>query len=66
MTKRVMVVPTPSPQVTALSDSEKAEALGGSLQTHFQPVTGPSVPAVIEMNDVAQMSYFMTPAANPS
>ena len=33
----------------SLSDSEKAEALAESLQTQFQPVTDPSVLAVIEM-----------------
>ena len=62
MTKRVMRVPTPPPLVTpgriALSDSEKAEALADSLETQFQPVTDPSVPAVIEMVDVELGSYF--------
>jgi hypothetical protein len=37
----------------ARSDSEKAEALADNLETQFQPVTNPSVPAVIEMLDVA-------------
>jgi len=67
-----MRVPTPpSPLVTpggggiALSDSEKAEALADSLKTHFQPLTDPSVPAVIEMVDVALRSYFLTPAGEP-
>ena len=70
MTKRVMRVPTPSPPplVTpggiALSDSETAEALD-NLEAQFQPVTDPSVPAVIEMADVALRSYFMTPASEP-
>jgi hypothetical protein len=54
MTKRMMRVPTPSshlvtPGGIALSDSEKAEALADSLETQFQPVADPSVPAVIEM-----------------
>jgi hypothetical protein len=47
LTKRVMTVPTPSrplvtPAGTALSDSEKAEAIADSLGTQFQPVTDPS------------------------
>ena len=49
----------------ALSDSEKAEALADSLETQFQPVTDHSVPTVIEMDDVALRSYFMTPASEP-
>ena len=58
MTKRLMRVPTPSPPLVtpggfALSDSEKAEALADNLETQFQPVTDPSVTAVIEMVDVA-------------
>jgi len=67
MTKRVMRVPTSSPpwspRVTALSDSKKAEALAGILETQFQPVADPSVPAVIEMVDVALRSYILTPAS---
>ena len=46
-----------------LSDSEKAEALADSLETQFQPVIDPSVPAVIEMVDVALRCYFLTPAS---
>ena len=70
MTKRVIRIPTLSlPLVTlgaiALLDSEKAEALADNLDTKFQPVTDPSVPAVIEMVDVALRSYFMTPAREP-
>jgi hypothetical protein len=70
LTKRVMRVPTPSPPLVtpggiALSDSEKAEALADNLETQFQPVTDPSVPAVIEMVDVALRSYFLTPASEP-
>ena len=58
MTKRVMRFPTPSPPLVtpgglALSDSEKAEAPAFSLEAQFQPVTVPSVRAVIEMVDVA-------------
>ena len=68
MTKRVMRVPTPSPPLVttggiALSDSEKAEALADSLEGQFQPVTVPSVSAVIEMVDVALESYLQTPAS---
>jgi hypothetical protein len=70
MTKRVMRVPTPSPSLVtpggiAVSDSEKAEALADTLETQFQPVADPSVPAVIEMVDVALKSYFQVPASEP-
>ena len=45
-----------SPMVTtggiASSESDKAD----NLETHVQPVTDPSVPAVIEMVDVAHRS----------
>ena len=63
MTKRVMRVPTPYPPLVtpggiALSNSEKAEGLADNLETQFQPVTDPSVPAVIEMVDVELSSYF--------
>jgi len=49
----------------ALSDSEKAEAIADNLDTQFQPVTDPSVPAVTEKVNVALRSYFMTPASEP-
>jgi hypothetical protein len=67
MTKRVIRFPTPSPPLVtlggiAVSDSEKAEALDGSLKTQFQPVTFPSVSAIIEMVDVALRSCFLTHA----
>jgi len=71
MTKRVMRFPTPSPPppVTsrgiALSYSEKAEALAENLEAQFQPVTDPSVPAVIEKVGVALRSYFLSPASEP-
>jgi hypothetical protein len=67
-----MRIPTPSPTTPtprsprggiALSESEKADALADSLETQFQPVTDSSVPAVIEMVDVALKSCFMTPAS---
>jgi len=65
-----MRVPTPSPPLVtpeglALSDSEKAEAFADSLEAQFQPVTFPSVPAVIEIVDVALESYLQTPASEP-
>jgi hypothetical protein len=70
MTKRVMRVPTPSPPLVtpggiALSDPEKAEALADNLETQFQPVTDPSVPAVIEAVNAGLGSYFMAPASEP-
>jgi hypothetical protein len=70
MTKRLMRVPTPSPPLVtpggiAISDSEKAEALADTLETQFQPVADPSVPAVIEMVDVGLKSYFQAPASEP-
>ena len=70
MTERVMRFPTPSPPLVtpgelALSDSEKAEALVDSLEAQFQPVTVPSVPAVIETVDVALELYLQTPASEP-
>jgi hypothetical protein len=54
-----------SPRGVALSDSEMAESLSDSMETQFQPVPDPSVPAVIEMVDVALRSYFMTTASEP-
>ena len=63
----MMRFPTPSPPGNpggiALSESEKVEALADNLETQFQQVTDPSVPAVIEMVDVALTSYFLTPAS---
>ena len=66
-----MRVPTPSPTLVtpggiALSDSEKAEALDDSLETQFQPVTDPSVRAVIEMVDVELGTTLWRLSANPS
>jgi hypothetical protein len=59
------VSPLVTPGGIALSDSEKAEALAHNLETQFQPVTGPSLPAVIEMVNVGLRSYFMAPATEP-
>jgi hypothetical protein len=54
ITKRVMRVPTHSPPLQvpgglALSDSEKAEDLDGSLEAQFRAMNYPSDPADIEM-----------------
>ena len=67
----MMRVPIPSPPPghpggIALSDSEKAEALADNLETQFQPVTDPSVSAVIEMVDLGLRSYLMAPASEPN
>jgi len=48
-----------------LSETEEAEALPDSRETQLQPVTDPSVPAVIEMVDPALRSYFLTRACEP-
>jgi hypothetical protein len=57
------VSPLVTPGGIALSDSEKAEALADSLETQFQPVTDPSVAAVLEMFDGALLSYFLSSAS---
>ena len=49
----------------ALSHSEKAEALAYNLETQFQPLTDPTVPAVIEMVDVVLRSYVLSSASEP-
>jgi hypothetical protein len=59
------ISPLVTPGGIALSVSEKAEALADSLEAQFQPATVPSVPAVIEMVDLAVESYFQTPASEP-
>jgi hypothetical protein len=69
MTKRVMRGTTPSPLVPqgeSLSDSEKGEALADNLETQFQPVTGPLLPAVIETVGVGLRYYFKVPASEPN
>jgi hypothetical protein len=68
MTKRVMRIPTPSaplltPGGLALSDAGKTEALADSLEAQYQPVSAPSVSAVIEMDVLELESYFQTPAS---
>ena len=68
MTKRVMRVHTPSPPLVTPGESlysEKTEALADNLETQFQPVTDPSVPAVIEMVDLGLWSYLIAPASEP-
>jgi hypothetical protein len=69
MTKRVMRVTTPTPPLVTpwgltLSDTEKAEALAGSVEAEFQPVTDPSDPAVIETVDVVCERTPISPQAN--
>jgi hypothetical protein len=63
----VMRFPTPlSPGHTgriALLESQKPEALADSTETQLVPVSYPSVPAVIVMDDVALMPYFLVPAS---
>jgi len=49
----------------ALSDSQKAEALVGSLEAQFQPVNDPSVPAVIEVVNKEMRAYSFAPASEP-
>jgi hypothetical protein len=62
-----MIAPTPTSLVTpggiSLSYSEKAETLADSMEAQSQTDTVHSVPAVIEMVDVAKESYFQTPAS---
>ena len=43
----------------------KTWRLPAKQNSQFQPVTVPSVPAVIEMVDVALESYLQTPASEP-
>lgn len=50
---------------TALSDSQKTEALAGSLEAQFQPVNEPSLPAVIEVVDEVMRAYLFAPASEP-
>jgi len=59
------IYPPGRPRGIALSDSEKAEALADNLEAQIQPVADPSIPAVIENVDVAQRSYFLSPASEP-
>jgi hypothetical protein len=45
-----------TPRVIATSDSQKAEAIADNLETQFQPVTDPSLPAGIEPANVGLRS----------
>jgi hypothetical protein len=60
------IFPLHSPGGKAHSDSEKAEIRNHSLDTQIQLVTDLSVPAVIEMVDVALRSYILTPDNEPN
>jgi hypothetical protein len=69
-TKRVMRVPTASPpwslQEETLSRILRKPKPLPTIWKLFQPVTDPSVPAVIEKVDVGLRSYFMAPASEPN
>jgi hypothetical protein len=58
--------PLVTPVGVALSDSEKSEALADNLETQFQPVTDPSVAAVIETVNMGLRSYFRVPVSEPN
>jgi hypothetical protein len=51
--------------LNTLSESENSEVLADIRNTQFQPITVPSIPAVIEMVDIALRSYFLTHASDP-
>jgi len=59
------ISPLVTPRGIVLSDSEKVEALADNLEAQFQPVTDPSVPAVIKTVQVELRSYFLSPASEP-
>ena len=59
------ISPLITPGAFALADSDKTEALADNLETEFQPVTDPWVPAVIEMVDVALRFEFLSPTSEP-
>jgi len=59
------ISPLVTPGGIALSDSEKDESLADNKEAQFQPVTDPSVSAVIETVDVALGSYTLRPASEP-
>ena len=69
--KRVTRVNNPTPPLdtaaedTALSDSEKAEALTESLEAQIQTVTDPSDPSFIARVDVALRAYSYACAREP-
>jgi hypothetical protein len=57
--------PLVTPGGTALSDSEKTEALADSLESQFQPVNDPSDPALIEKLTEAPQAYSYALASKP-
>jgi len=59
----LILLPRWSTPGESLSETEKDEVLADSLQTQFKPVTDLSVPAVIDIFNVALRSYFLTPAS---
>jgi len=59
------ISPLVTPGGIALSDSDKTKALADNLESQFQPVTDPSVPAIIETVSVALRSYSLSPASEP-
>jgi len=59
------IFPLVTPGGIAFSYFEKAEALADNLETRFQPMADPSVPAVIETVDVALRSCLLCPASEP-
>jgi hypothetical protein len=68
ITRQVMRIPTPSPPLvtpggTALSDSEKAEALADTLESQFQTENDPSDPEVIEKFTEVLQAYSYAPAS---
>jgi len=68
MVKRVIRAPTPSPPGHPEGNRSlrlRKPKLLLTPETQFQSVADPSIPAVIEMVDVALRSYFQTPAREP-
>ena len=65
-----MRIPTPTPSLVtpeglALSDSEKAKVLAGSLKAQIQPAKDPSVAALIEEVNEAMRTYSIELASEP-
>ena len=68
MTRPLVIILTSLPPLftpggLALSDSEKAKALEVILRAHFQPVSGPSEPAIIEVVKAAMRAYSFATAS---
>jgi hypothetical protein len=49
----------------SLADSDKGQVLVDVLETKFQPLTVPSVDAIIEIVDEELRSHFLTPDSEP-